>query len=70
MTPMTRSLSPRGTPTGEVAAYRRRRTAQSVGLIITEGTGLRRAAKASDEVGNACHHCVRCGTSSGKGYGA
>ncbi len=38
MAPMTRSKSPRGVPTAEVAAYYRRRAEGGVGLIVTEGT--------------------------------
>ena len=38
MAPMTRSKSPGGVPTPEVAAYYRRRVEGGVGLIITEGT--------------------------------
>lgn len=38
MAPMTRSFSPGGVPTAEVAEYYRRRAAAGVGLIITEGT--------------------------------
>nr|WP_221379519.1 12-oxophytodienoate reductase [Actinoplanes polyasparticus] len=37
MAPMTREHSPGGVPTSEVAAYYRRRAANGVGLIITEG---------------------------------
>lgn len=37
MAPMTRFRSPGGVPTPEVAAYYRRRAANGVGLIITEG---------------------------------
>ncbi len=37
MAPMTRSHSPGGVPTPEVAAYYRRRAANGIGLIITEG---------------------------------
>ena len=44
MAPMTRSLSPGGVPTAEVAAYYRRRAENGVGLIITEGTGVGRPA--------------------------
>ncbi|NOZ78355.1 MAG: NADH:flavin oxidoreductase [Acidobacteria bacterium] len=40
MAPMTRSKSPGGVPTPEVAAYYRRRTEGGVGLIITEGTAI------------------------------
>ncbi|HHQ49475.1 MAG TPA: 12-oxophytodienoate reductase, partial [Acidobacteria bacterium] len=38
MAPMTRSKSPGGVPTAEVAAYYRRRAEGGVGLIVTEGT--------------------------------
>jgi len=38
MAPMTRSKSPGGVPTPEVAAYYRRRAEGGVGLIVTEGT--------------------------------
>jgi 2,4-dienoyl-CoA reductase-like NADH-dependent reductase (Old Yellow Enzyme family) len=37
MAPMTRSRSPEGVPTAEVAAYYRRRAENRVGLVITEG---------------------------------
>jgi len=40
MAPMTRSFSPGGIPTAEVAAYYRRRAEGGTGLIITEGTYL------------------------------
>ncbi len=38
MAPMTRSMSPGGVPTPEVAAYYRRRAEGGVGLMVTEGT--------------------------------
>ena len=38
MAPMTRTFSPGGIPTPDVAAYYRRRAEGNVGLIITEGT--------------------------------
>jgi len=38
MAPMTRTFSPGGVPTADVASYYRRRAEGSVGLIITEGT--------------------------------
>ncbi len=38
MAPMTRSFSPGGIPTEDVAAYYRRRAEGGVGLIVTEGT--------------------------------
>jgi 2,4-dienoyl-CoA reductase-like NADH-dependent reductase (Old Yellow Enzyme family) len=44
MAPMTRSMSPGGVPTAEVAGYYRRRAQNGVGLIITEGTGVGRPA--------------------------
>jgi len=44
MSPMTRSQSPNGIPTPEVAAYYERRAAHEVGLIITEGTAVDRPA--------------------------
>jgi 2,4-dienoyl-CoA reductase-like NADH-dependent reductase (Old Yellow Enzyme family) len=48
MAPMTRSHSPGGVPTREVAAYYRRRAAADVGLIISEGTGVDRPASLND----------------------
>ncbi len=44
MAPMTRGMSPGGVATPEVAAYYARRAAAEVGLIISEGTGVERAA--------------------------
>jgi 2,4-dienoyl-CoA reductase-like NADH-dependent reductase (Old Yellow Enzyme family) len=44
MAPMTRSRSPGGVPTAEVAGYYRRRAENGVGLIITEGAGVGRPA--------------------------
>ncbi|MGH7101411.1 MAG: NADH:flavin oxidoreductase [Acetobacteraceae bacterium] len=44
MAPMTRSMSPGGVPTAAVASYYRRRAQNGVDLIITEGTGVDRAA--------------------------
>jgi 2,4-dienoyl-CoA reductase-like NADH-dependent reductase (Old Yellow Enzyme family) len=44
MAPKTRSVSPGGVPTAEVASYYRRRAENGVGLIITEGTGIGRPA--------------------------
>lgn len=38
MAPMTRTFSPNGVPTADVASYYRRRAEGDVGLIITEGT--------------------------------
>lgn len=42
MAPMTRSFSPAGIPTWEMAQYYKRRAAAGVGLIITEATGINR----------------------------
>ncbi|WP_114240334.1 NADH:flavin oxidoreductase [Dyella sp. C9] len=47
MAPMTRRFSPGGVPGADVVEYYRRRAAGGVGLIITEGTTINRAA-ASD----------------------
>lgn len=44
MAPMTRSFSPGGIPTDDVAQYYRRRAEGAVGLIISEGTGVDRPA--------------------------
>jgi 2,4-dienoyl-CoA reductase-like NADH-dependent reductase (Old Yellow Enzyme family) len=44
MAPMTRSRSPGGVPTAEVAGYYRRRAENGVGLIITEAAGIDRPA--------------------------
>jgi 2,4-dienoyl-CoA reductase-like NADH-dependent reductase (Old Yellow Enzyme family) len=48
MAPMTRSFSPGGVATGEVADYYRRRAEGGVGLIVTEGTGVARPASLND----------------------
>jgi 2,4-dienoyl-CoA reductase-like NADH-dependent reductase (Old Yellow Enzyme family) len=48
MAPMTRSFSPNGLPTDEVAAYYGRRAEGEVGLIVTEGTGIDRPAARND----------------------
>lgn len=48
MAPMTRSFSPAGVPTSDVAAYYRRRAEGQVGLIITEGTVVERPAARND----------------------
>ncbi|BDH44945.1 12-oxophytodienoate reductase [Salmonella enterica subsp. enterica serovar Choleraesuis] len=48
MAPMTRSFSPGGVPTQEIAAYYRRRAAAGVGLIITEATGINRPASVNE----------------------
>ncbi|HEY0647760.1 NADH:flavin oxidoreductase [Phenylobacterium sp.] len=48
MAPMTRSFSPGGVATDDVAAYYRRRAENQVGLIVTEGTGVDRPASLND----------------------
>ncbi len=48
MAPMTRSHSPGGVPTPEVAAYYARRAAAQVGLILSEGTVVERPASSND----------------------
>ncbi len=48
MAPMTRSFSPGGVPTEEVAAYYARRGQGQVGLIVSEGTGVDRPASLND----------------------
>jgi 2,4-dienoyl-CoA reductase-like NADH-dependent reductase (Old Yellow Enzyme family) len=48
MAPMTRSASPGGVPTSEVAGYYRRRAENGVGLIITEGAGVGRTASLNE----------------------
>jgi 2,4-dienoyl-CoA reductase-like NADH-dependent reductase (Old Yellow Enzyme family) len=48
MAPMTRSKSPGGIATPEVAAYYARRAEAEIGLIITEGTGIARPASLND----------------------
>jgi 2,4-dienoyl-CoA reductase-like NADH-dependent reductase (Old Yellow Enzyme family) len=48
MAPMTRSRSPGGVATPDVAAYYARRAAAEIGLIITEGTGVARPASLND----------------------
>lgn len=48
MAPMTRSFSPGGVATPEVAAYYRRRAEGQVGLILSEGTGVDRPASLND----------------------
>ncbi len=48
MAPMTRSKSPGGVVTPEVAAYYARRAAAEIGFIITEGTGVARPASLND----------------------
>ncbi|MBX3484092.1 NADH:flavin oxidoreductase [Phenylobacterium sp.] len=48
MAPMTRSFSPGGVATEDVAAYYARRARNQVGLIVTEGTGVDRPASLND----------------------
>ena len=48
MAPMTRSKSPGGVATQDVAQYYQRRAAADVGLIVSEGTGVARAASLND----------------------
>ena len=48
MAPMTRSFSPGGVPTEEVAQYYKRRAENQVGLIVSEGTGVDRPASIND----------------------
>ena len=48
MAPMTRSFSPGGVATPEVAGYYRRRAEGEVGLIVTEGTAIDRPAAVND----------------------
>ena len=48
MAPMTRSFSPGGVATGQVAEYYRRRAEGDVGLIVSEGTGVGRGASLND----------------------
>lgn len=48
MAPMTRSFSPDGVVTAEVADYYARRAGADVGLIVSEGTGVNRPAALND----------------------
>ncbi|HPF23670.1 MAG TPA: NADH:flavin oxidoreductase [Hyphomonas sp.] len=48
MAPMTRSFSPGGVPGDNVADYYARRAAADVGLLITEGTTVRRGGASND----------------------
>lgn len=48
MAPMTRSFSPNGTPTAEVAEYYARRARAGVGLIISEGAYVGRPFSGDD----------------------
>ena len=49
MAPMTRSFSPKGIPTEQVADYYGRRAVDGVGLILSEGTGIGRPGSRNDE---------------------
>lgn len=53
MAPMTRSFSPNGVPTDEVAAYYQKRAEGEVGLILSEGTVIDRHSSSND--GNVPH---------------
>jgi len=48
MAPMTRSFSPNGVPTADVAAYYSKRAAGEVGLILSEGTVIDRVSSSND----------------------
>ncbi|MEI7537433.1 MAG: NADH:flavin oxidoreductase, partial [Comamonadaceae bacterium] len=48
MAPMTRSFSPNGVPTEQVAQYYERRAKAAVGLIISEGTVVNRPSSSND----------------------
>lgn len=48
MAPMTRSFSPNGVPTPDVAAYYRKRAEGEVGLILSEGTVIDRPSSSND----------------------
>ncbi|WP_166925333.1 NADH:flavin oxidoreductase [Flavobacterium poyangense] len=48
MAPMTRSFSPNGIPTNEVATYYQKRAEGEVGLILSEGTVIDRASSSND----------------------
>ncbi len=48
MAPMTRSFAPGGVVTEEVANYYARRASGGVGLILSEGTGIKRSAALND----------------------
>lgn len=48
MAPMTRSFSPHGVPTKDVASYYAKRAAADVGLILSEGTVIERVASSND----------------------
>jgi len=53
MAPMTRSFSPGGVPTADVAAYYRKRAEGEAGLILSEGTVIDRISSSND--GNIPH---------------
>lgn len=48
MAPMTRSFSPNGIPTADVAKYYEKRAAGEVGLILSEGTVINRPSSSAD----------------------
>lgn len=48
MAPMTRSFSPNGVPTDDVANYYSKRAAGDVGLILSEGTVIDRPSSSAD----------------------
>lgn len=48
MAPMTRSFSPNGVPTDDVATYYQKRAEGEVGLILSEGTVIDRPASSND----------------------
>ncbi|WP_264551194.1 NADH:flavin oxidoreductase [Flavobacterium sp. N2038] len=48
MAPMTRSFSPNGVPTNEVASYYQKRAEGEVGLILSEGTVIDRPSSSND----------------------
>jgi 2,4-dienoyl-CoA reductase-like NADH-dependent reductase (Old Yellow Enzyme family) len=48
MAPMTRSFSPDGIPTPEVATYYKKRAEGEVGLILSEGTVINRPSSSND----------------------
>ncbi|PAM94973.1 12-oxophytodienoate reductase [Flavobacterium sp. IR1] len=48
MAPMTRSFSPNGVPTDEVASYYQKRAEGEVGLILSEGTVIDRLSSSND----------------------
>lgn len=49
MAPMTRSFSPDGIPTDDVALYYQKRAAGEVGLILSEGTVIERPSSSNDK---------------------